>query len=152
MSCRLVIRDFVLGLTDVNAAHTCRQWLKIHTPRVPGVEVGTVQEIQRVNSCKDWSLTQWNAFSAFNAKRSHADRRKSSNRHAGSSTSLTSESLSSSAPVKQAAPSLSTPPPSEGSGIREETRSDKPKRTRVSSSPPSLASQQGGRGGTRTMS
>ena len=52
MSCRLVTRDFVLGLTDVNAANTCRQWLKIHTSRVLGVEVGIVQEVQRVTLAK----------------------------------------------------------------------------------------------------
>ena len=102
-------------------------------------------------SCKHWSLTQWNTFDAFNARRSHTDRKRSSNRHASDFTSLTSQSLSSSAPVKQAAPSLalpplSTPPPSEGPGIREETKSDKPKRTRVSSSPPLLASRQEERG------
>ena len=54
------------------------------------------------NSCKDWSLAHWEAF---NTKRLHTDRKKSSSRHAGGPTSLTSESLSSSAPVKQAAPS-----------------------------------------------
>ena len=143
-----MIRDFVLGLTDVNAAHTCRQWLKIHTPRVLNVEVGIARD-STCNSCKDWLLAQWEAF---NTKRSHTDGKKSSNRHAGAPTSLTSESLSSSAPVKQAAsslapPPLSAPPPSEGPGIREETKSDKPKLTRVSSSPPLLASQQGESGG-----
>ena len=47
-----MIRDFVLGLTDVSVARTCRQWLKIHTPRVLGVEVGIVQEIRRVSLAK----------------------------------------------------------------------------------------------------
>ena len=103
------------------------------------------------SSCKDWSLDQWTAFDSFNARRSNTDRKRSSNRHAGDSTSLTPQFLSSSAPVKKAAPSLApppltTPPPSEGSRVREETKSDKPKRTRVSSSPPLLASQQEERG------
>ena len=104
-------------------------------------------------SCKDWSLAQWTAFDSFNARRSNTDRKRSSNRHAGDSTSLTPQSLSSSAPVKQAAPSLPPPPhphpPSEGSGIREETKSDKPKQTHVSSSPPLLASQHEERGGDK---
>ena len=52
MSCRLVIRDFVLGLTDVSVACTCRQCLEIHTPRVLGVGVGIAREIQRVALAK----------------------------------------------------------------------------------------------------
>ena len=52
MSCRLVIRDFVLGLTDISLAPTCRQCLEIHTPRVLGVGVGIAQEIQRVALAK----------------------------------------------------------------------------------------------------
>ena len=60
------------------------------------------------NSCKDWSLAQWEAF---HAKRSNTDSKKSNSRHAGGPASLTSESLLSSAPVKQAAPSLACPPP-----------------------------------------
>ena len=110
-------------------------------------------------SCKDWSLAQWTAFDSFNARRSNTDRKRSSNRHAGDYTSLTPQSLSSSAPVKQAASSLvplplTTPPPSEGSGIREETKSDKPKRTHVSSSPPCwpLSKRRGGGGGAQTVS
>ena len=83
-------------------------------------------------SCKDWPLAQWTAFDSSIARRSNTDHKRSSNRHVGDSTSLTPQSLSSSVPVKQAAPSLApppltTPPPSEGSGIREETKSDKPK-------------------------
>ena len=79
-------------------------------------------------SCNDWSATQWNAFDSFYAnKRSNTDRKKSSNCYSGESTSLTPQSLSLLAPGKQAAPSLSpppltNPPPSEGSGIREETK------------------------------
>ena len=153
MLCRLVIRDFVLGLTDVNAAHTCRQWLKDPHPTCTRCRDRNCTRHSTCISCKDWSLTQWTAFDSFNARRSNTDRKRSSNRHAGDSTSLTSQSLSSSAPVKQAAPSLAPPtPPSEGPGIREETKSDKPKRTRVSSSSPLLASQQeegGGGGGHR---
>ena len=104
------------------------------------------------SSCQDWSLAQWEAF---HAKRSYTDHKKSNSRHAGGPTSLTFESPLSSAPVKQAAPSLVLPPlsapsPSEGSGIGEETKSDNPKQTRVSSSPPLLASQQGERGGGDT--
>ena len=59
------------------------------------------------NSCKDWSLAQWEAF---HAKRSYTNRKKSNSRHAGGPASLTSESLLSSVPVKQAAPSLAPPP------------------------------------------
>ena len=92
-------------------------------------------------SCKDWWLEQWTAFDSFNTRRSNTDHKRSSNRHAGDSTSLAPQSLSSSAPVKN------PPPPSEGSRVREETKSDKPKRTRVSSPPPLLASQQEERGG-----
>ena len=99
------------------------------------------------SSCQDWSLDQWEALYA---KRSYTDRKKSNSRHAGSPTSLTSESLLSSVPVKQAALSLAPPPlsahPPKESGIGEETKSDNPKQTRVSSSPPLLASQQGERG------
>ena len=98
------------------------------------------------SSYQDWSLAQWEAF---HAKRSYTDHKKSNSRHAGGPTSLTSKSPLSSAPVKQAAPSLAPPPlsappppPLEGSGIGEETKSDNPKQTRVSSSPPLLASQQ----------
>ena len=149
MSCLLVIRDFVLGLTDVSVARTWRQWLKIRTSRVLGVEVGIVQEIQRVSLA---TIGQWNAFDSFNARCSSTDRKKSSNRHSGESTSLTLQCLSSSAPGKQAAPSLvppplTTPPLSEGSRIKEAAKSDRPKRTRVSSSTPLLASQQEERGG-----
>ena len=101
------------------------------------------------SSCQDWSLAQWEAF---HAKRSYTNRKKSNSSHAGGPTSLTSESPLSSAPVKQAAPSLappplSAPPLSKGSGIGEETKSDNPKQTHMSSSPPLLASQQGERGG-----
>ena len=68
--------------------------------------------------------------------------------------SLTPQSLSSSAPVKQAAPSLApppltTPPPPslEGSGIREQTKSDKPKRKCVLLFPLAGLSARGGWGG-----
>ena len=94
------------------------------------------------SSYQDWSLAQWEAF---HAKRSYTDCKKSNSRHAGGPTSLTSESPLSSAPVKQAAPSLA-PPSFRGVWEREETKSENPKQTRVSSSPPLLASQQGGGG------
>ena len=61
-------------------------------------------------SCKDWSLTQWTTFDSFNARRSNTNRKRSSNRHAGDSTSPIPQSLSSSAPVKQAAHSFAPPP------------------------------------------
>ena len=97
--------------------------------------------------CQDRLLAQWEAF---HAKRSYTDRKKSNSRHAGGPTSLTSETPLSSAPVKPAAPSPFRPPPSEGSGIGEKTKSDNPKQTQVSSSPPlaGLSVNRGGGGGS----
>ena len=149
-----MIRDFVLVLTDVSVARTCRQCLRDPHPTCARCRGRNCARDSTCSSCQDWSLAQWEAF---HAKRSYADRKKSNSHHAGGPTNLTSESPLSSAPVNQAAPSLappplSAPPPSEGSGIGEVTKSENPKRTRVSSSPPLLTSQQGEGGGVRTMS
>ena len=75
------------------------------------------------STCEGWSLGQWKSF---NKKRSYADCKKYSKRHAGDPTSLASETTCSAAPIKQAAtshaplsPSLPPPSPplSEGHGM-----------------------------------
>ena len=106
----------------------------------------------KCSTCHDWSLAQWEAF---HNKRSYAERKKSNSHHAGIPTSLASDTPFSSAPVKQAALHLRPfPPPLLQRGLGQGKR----RKVKALSEhvcpplPPLPSSQQGERGGTRTMS